>query len=49
MRKLAVCEKERDELRKELDIERKEVGILEEIHWKQVKELYELRGAPEQE
>ena len=46
---LATIEKERDDLGKELDMERKKVGILEEIHWEHVKELYELRGAPGQE
>ena len=39
VRKLAVCEKE-------LDMERKKVGILERIHDEHLKELYELRGAP---
>ena len=42
VRKLAACEKERD-------MEREKVRILEEIHWEHVRELSELRGAPEQE
>ena len=42
VRKLAACEKERD-------MEREKLCILEEVHWKLVEELYELRGAPGQE
>ena len=49
VKKLAVIEKERDELRRKLDMERKKVDILESIHDEHVKELYELRGAPGQE
>ena len=49
MKKLAVIEKERDELRRKPDMERKKVDILESIHDEHVKEFYELRGAPGQE
>ena len=38
VKKLAMIEEERDELRRELDIERKKLGILEEIHWEHVRE-----------